>query len=64
MNFLIFRDFFGFFSEFLMNSSGFFRIKNQIFKLKIKFLDIYKCAGDVAQSGASHRVAINDQGGM
>ena len=45
-----------------MNFSGFFGIKNQFFYLKIKFSDFYKRTGDVAQSGASDRVAINDQG--
>ena len=66
MNFLIFRDFFRFFlnfSDFFMNFSGFFGVKNRIFYLKIEFSDFYKRIGDVAQSGASDHVVINDQGG-
>ena len=54
INFLIFRDFsriFLNFSEFFMNFLGFL-------ELKIKFSNfsyIYKCVGDVAQSGASNQ---------
>ena len=40
MNFLIFKDFF----EFFLNLKSIYLIKNQF----------YKCAGDVAQSGASN----------
>ena len=38
-----------------MNFLGFFRIKNQIFELKIDFSDFSKWAYDVAQSGVSDR---------
>ena len=53
MNFLSFRGFFIFFSKFFLNFS----------ELKINFSDFYKCAGDVAQSGASDQSPIDDQAG-
>ena len=47
MNFLIFRDF----SKFFLNFSEFLFL--------LDFLDNLKCAGDVSQSGASDRIAID-----
>ena len=59
LNFLI-LEIFWIFSEFLMN---FKQIFQEFFELKIEFLDFYKCASDVAQSGAFDQIGINDQGG-
>ena len=52
MNFLIFRDFFGFFLNF-------YEFKIDLFNLKSILLI---CAGDMAKSGAFNQITIVDPG--
>ena len=59
MNFLIFR----YFSRFFLNFSKILTKFSGFSELKIDFLDIYKCTGDAAQSGASDQSRSMIKGG-